>query len=100
MGPMTSKRKQFFPFLQSKKNRVLFKVINIYLVIGVSSLLITIFYLIGNLHQADNIIGYCIPGFVLGLSSGIIYLVGYQSMISEQKDRKNLYRGGLNKSKL
>jgi ABC-type glycerol-3-phosphate transport system permease component len=66
-------------------------VINIYLIIGVSSLLVTIFYLIGHLNQADSIIKYCIPGFVLGVSSGIIYFLGYQSMISEQQDKKRLY---------
>jgi ABC-type glycerol-3-phosphate transport system permease component len=88
---MTYKRKKFLPFLQSKKNRILFMIINIYLIIGVSSLLITIFYLIGHLNQADSIIKYCIPGFVLGVSSGIIYFLGYQSMNSEQQDKKRLY---------
>jgi len=47
MDTMTIKRKKFLPFLQSKKNRILFMVINIYLIIGVGSLLITMFYLIG-----------------------------------------------------
>jgi hypothetical protein len=84
MNTITGKRKKLHPFLQSKKNWILFKVINIYLIIGVGSLLVTMFYLIGHLHQADSIVKYCIPGFVLGISSGIIYFIGYQSMISEQ----------------
>ena len=88
MDTMTIKRKKFLPFLQSKKNRILFKLINIYLIIGVGSLSITSFYLMGHLSQADSIIKYCIPGFVLGVSSGIIYFIGYQSMISEQQDKK------------
>lgn len=88
MDTMTFKRKKFLPFLQSRKNRILFKVINIYLVIGVSSLLITIFYLIGHLDIADSIIKYCIPGFALGISSGIIYFFGYQSMMTEINDKK------------
>jgi len=88
MDTMTIKRKKFLPFLQSKKYRILFIVINIYLIIGVSSLLFTIFYLIGHLNQADSIIKYCIPGFVLGVSSGIIYFIGYQSMISEHQDNE------------
>jgi ABC-type glycerol-3-phosphate transport system permease component len=88
MSTMTIKRKKFLPFLHIKKNRILFMVINIYLIIGIGSLLITMFYLIGHLNQADSIIKYCIPGFVLGISSGIIYFVGYQSMISEQQDKK------------
>jgi ABC-type glycerol-3-phosphate transport system permease component len=78
------KKKRFLPFLQSQKNTILFKILNIYLIIGVGSLLVTIFYLIGHLNQADSIIRYCIPGFISGVSSGIFYFIGYQSMISEQ----------------
>ena len=88
MDTMTIKRKKFLPFLQSKKNRILFKLINIYLILGLGSLLCTMFYLIGHLNQADSIIKYCIPGFILGASSGIIYFIGYQSMTSEQHDIK------------
>ena len=88
MDTITIKRKKFLPFLQSKKNRILFTVINFYLIIGVGSLLITTFYLIGHLNQADSIIKYCIPGFVMGVSSVILYFMGYQSMVSEQKDKK------------
>jgi ABC-type glycerol-3-phosphate transport system permease component len=84
---MTIKRRKFLPFLQSSKHRILFMLINSYLIIGVSSLWITIFYLLGHLNNADRIIKYCIPGFVLGISSGIIYFIGYQSMISEQQDK-------------
>ena len=49
-------------------------VININLIIGVSSFLVTVVYLTGHLNQAD-IIKYYIPGFVLGVSSGIIYFL-------------------------
>lgn len=84
---MSIKKKKFRPFLQSKKNRILFKVINIYLIIGVGCLLITMFYLIGHLYEADKVIIRCIPGFMLGISSVIIYFVGYQSMISEKQDK-------------
>lgn len=89
MNSMTIKRKKFLPFLQSQKNKILFKVINIYLIIGVGSLLITMFYLIGHLYEADKLIMRCIPGFILGIGSGIIYFAGYQSMISEQQDKKH-----------
>ncbi|NWJ52872.1 MAG: hypothetical protein HXX14_18625 [Bacteroidetes bacterium] len=88
MDTMILKRKRFLPFLQSKKYRILFLVINIYLILGVSSLLITIFYLLGHLNNADHIIIYCVPGFALGISAGLIYLIGYQSIISEQEDKK------------
>jgi ABC-type glycerol-3-phosphate transport system permease component len=91
MNTMTIKSKKFHPFLQSKKNRLLFKLINIYLVIGLSSLLITMFYLLGHLNQSDSIIMYCIPGFLLGVSSGIFYFIGYQSMLSEQQKEQITY---------
>jgi hypothetical protein len=89
METMLIKRKRFFPFLQSLKNRILFKVINMYLIIGVGSLLITMFYLIGHLYEADKVILRCFPGLIMGISSGIIYFVGYQSMISEQNAKGN-----------
>ena len=82
---MTIKSKKYFPFLKSSRHRILFMVINIYLIIGVVSLLLTIFYLLGHLYNADSVFRYCIPGFVLGISSGVIYFVGYQSMISEKR---------------
>jgi hypothetical protein len=88
MDTMIIKRKKFLPFLESKKNRVLFKVLNIYLIIGVGSLLVTMFYLIGHLYEADKVITRCFPGFIMGITSGIFYFVGYQSMISEQKANK------------
>jgi ABC-type glycerol-3-phosphate transport system permease component len=90
METKTYRSRRLLPFLQSKKNRILFKFINIYLIIGIGSLLITMFYLIGNLNHADDVIKYCIPGFVLGISSGIIYFAGYQSMVSEQIENMKL----------
>ena len=89
MKPTSTKsltRNKFFPFLESSKNRKLFIAINIYLIVGVSSLLVTIFYLLGHLNVADSIIKYCYPGFALGISSGIIYFVGYQSMMKEKNE--------------
>jgi ABC-type glycerol-3-phosphate transport system permease component len=91
MDIFTFKRKKFLPFLKSKKHRILFMVLTIYLILGVSSLIVTMFYLIGHFNQADNIIKYCIPGFVMGISSAIIYFIGYESMISERQDKKRLH---------
>jgi len=91
MDSLNIKRKRLLPFLQSKKHSILFLLINIYLLIGVVSLLVTIAYLLGHLNQADAIVRYCIPGFVLGISSGIIYYAGYQSMVAEEKDKKWLH---------
>jgi hypothetical protein len=47
--------------------------INIYLLIGVISLIFTLFYLLFNLNNSDKIIYKCIPGFIFGLSSILIY---------------------------
>lgn len=92
MNTVTIKRKKFLPFLQSAQNRLLFKVINIYLILGVGGLLITMFYLIGHLYEADKVIMRCLPGFILGISSVIIYFVGYLSLVSAQKNQRNSRR--------
>lgn len=89
MNTMALRRNKFLPLIESRKNRKLFIVINVYLIIGVISLLVTIFYLLGNLDIADSIIKYCYPGFALGLSSGIIYFIGYQSMTKEKNEKKH-----------
>jgi hypothetical protein len=89
METMLIRRKRFIPFLQSSKNRILFKVINFYLIFGVGSLVITMIYLMGHLYEADKVIMRCIPGLIMGVSSGIIYFIGYQSMVSEQNAKGN-----------
>jgi len=90
MKNMTLRRNKFFPLPESRKNRKLFLAINIYLIIGISSLLITLFYLAGHLNNADNIMKFCYPGFALGISSGIIYVIGYQSITTEKPHKKRL----------
>jgi hypothetical protein len=91
MNKMTSKRRKFLPFLKSRANRIFFIAINIYLIAGAGSLVGTIIYLAGHLDQTDKIIIYCIPGFVLGISSGIIYLISYQRLISAEKAKGHLH---------
>lgn len=76
------------PTQKRQKYRFLYVALNIYLVIGVVSLLISIFYLLLNLEHADKIILYSVPGFVVFISSAILYIVGYQSVIFEKKSRK------------
>jgi hypothetical protein len=85
----TVKRKQnrFHPLLKNKRYKLLYVVLNIYLGIGVVSLLISILYLLLNLEHADKIIYYCVPGFVIFLSSAILYLVGYQTLIWNNKSK-------------
>jgi hypothetical protein len=91
MDTFPFKRKKFLPFLKSKKHRILFIALNIYLMLGVGSLIVTMLYLIGHFNQADNIIRYCIPGFVMGISSALAYFIGTQSMISEYQDKKQFH---------
>lgn len=81
------KRKKFQPFLTSHKNRMLFKIINVFLVIGVISLLASAIYLLYHLNQADTVLILCIPGFVLGVASIVFYAIGYNSMVAEQRSQ-------------
>ncbi len=92
MDTLIIKRKRFLPFLKSRENKLIFKLINIYLIIGVASLVITILYLLNHLNISDRIIYFCIPGFGLGLSSGIIYFIGYQSINSDKKIKKHTFK--------
>jgi hypothetical protein len=85
MNNTTIKSRKYLPFLQSSNHRILFLVINIYLIIGAVSLLLSIFYLLGHLNNADGAFKFCIPGFALAISSGVIYFVGYQSMLSKKR---------------
>jgi len=89
---MLSRRKKLLPFLNNRKDRILFRLINIYLIIGIAALLITIFYLMAHLYQSDSLIKYCIPGFILGLSSIIIYFAGYHSLIKDHPGKSRLYQ--------
>ncbi|MCX6254839.1 MAG: hypothetical protein NTV31_10230 [Bacteroidia bacterium] len=85
METLIIKRKKFLPFLKSREKKLIFMFINIYLTLGITSLVVTILYLLSHLNISDRIIFFCIPGFVLGMSSGIIYFIGYQSINSEKK---------------
>ena len=88
----TRKKIKFLPVLQSEKYKFLFVAINIYLMVGVGSLLFTILYLLFNLNNLDSIIYYCIPGFVVFLSAALLYVIGYQAMMTEQKEKHNAHK--------
>lgn len=91
MDTLIIKRKKFHPFLKSREKKLIFILINLYLVFGVATLVITIMFLLSHLNISDKIIYLCIPGFVLGISSGIIYFIGYQSINSDKKTIKHFY---------
>ena len=71
---MINKINQTTEINKSNKSQQLF--VNIYLLVGVISLIFTLFYLLFNLNISDKIIYKCIPGFIFGLSSILIY--GFQ----------------------
>ena len=92
MKAVTKYPNKFLPFWKNKRNKkykFLYVALNIYLAIGVVSLLISIFYLLLNFEQADKIIVYCVPGFVIFLSAAILYIIGYQNMISNEKIKRH-----------
>jgi hypothetical protein len=85
---MTIRRKFFSPLLQSHKNKRVFLLLNIYLIIGVSCLWISAFYLLSHLHNSDRLIKYCLPLLVIGISSALVYFVGSQKLISDRQNKK------------
>jgi hypothetical protein len=93
MNTMTLPWKKFNPFIQSNRNRILFIIINIYLILGVGSLLFTLTYLAGHLNQSDSIFKYCIAGFVIGVSSVVFYFIGYHTLTSKHNGRKSNKNG-------
>lgn len=88
----TRKRIWFLPVLQSEKYKIMFVAINIYLMVGLGSLLLTIFFLLFNLNSLNNLIIYAIPGFIVFLSAAILYVIGYQTMMAEQKEKHRVHK--------
>ena len=91
MKILSQKQNMFHPFLINKKYKFLYVSLNFYIIIGVISLLISIFYLLLNLEQADEVIIYRLRGFAVFLTAAILFAIGYQNMISEQKDKRHRY---------
>jgi len=89
METLHRKRNSFNPSLKNGKYKFLYVVLDIYLGIGVISLLASILYLLLNINQADKIIYYCVPGFVIFLSAAILYLVGYQNILWKKNSKKD-----------
>lgn len=83
----TRKKIWFLPLLQSEKYKFLFVAINIYLMVGIASLLLTILFMLFNLNNLANLLNYTIPGIVVFLSAGILYAIGYQTMITEEQEK-------------
>jgi len=88
----TRKKIWFLPLLQSEKYKFLFVAINIYLMVGVASLLLTILFMLFNFNNLANLLYYCIPGIIVFLSAGILYVIGYQAMIHEQNEKHRMHK--------
>jgi hypothetical protein len=61
--------------------------LNFYLLAGVSFMVYTAFYLLFHLNNSDKIIYRCIPGFIAGISSVIVY--GYLN-VKKPKTRRGI----------
>jgi hypothetical protein len=71
--------------INSKGQKVRLLFINLFLLTGVSVLVFTLLYLLFHLDNSDKIIYRCLPGFVFGLSSIIVY--GFFN-VNKTKNRK------------
>ncbi len=73
------------PNLTDNKNKQLFRAMNIALIIGGLSLILTFLFLIVNLDNVDRLVLFCLPGFVFGLVVMILYGIGYQRLTKIKK---------------
>jgi len=55
------------------ENKAVCLLVNIYLLAGVTAMLYTMFFLLFHLNNSDKIIYLCIPGFIAGISSILLY---------------------------
>ena len=67
---MTNKKIQTIGNNESKLSDF---IINFFLLLGVSIMVFTLFYLLFHLDTSDKIIYRCLPGFALGLFSVLVY---------------------------
>jgi hypothetical protein len=80
MKNLRFKKSRLISNLSVKENKKIFRVMNVALIIGGLSLVLTFLFLIANLNKADEIVIYCLPGFVFGLVLMILYAIGHQRL--------------------
>lgn len=78
------KKTRLIPNLSDMKNRRLFRAMNLALIIGEVSLILTFFYLIINFVRADKIILIYLPRLVFGLVLMILHAIDRQRLITKQ----------------
>ena len=69
----------------NKDSRLLSFIVKLLLFVGVSIMIFTLFYLLFHLDTSDKIIYRCIPGFVLGLSSILLYGFFYHKKATNER---------------
>jgi hypothetical protein len=72
---MTNKIHPVFSKRENKSTDIL---VNLFLLAGISVLVFTLFYILFHLDKSDEIIYKCIPGFVIGLFSVVVYLYNFK----------------------
>ena len=85
MKNLKFKTLRLIPNLTNNENKKFFRAMNIALIIGGLSLILTFLYLIVNLDKADRLVLFCLPGFVFGLVLMILYAVGHQKLTKIKK---------------
>jgi ABC-type uncharacterized transport system permease subunit len=85
MKDVKFKKSRLIPNLTDNENKKLFRAMNIALIIGGLSLILTFLYLIVNLDKADRLVLFCLPGFVFGLVLMILYGIGHQRLTKIKK---------------
>ena len=85
MKNLKFKKSRLIPNLTDIKNKQLFRAMNIALIIGGLSLILTFRFLIVNLDNADRLVLFCLPGFVFGLILMILYRFGHKRLTKIEK---------------
>ena len=88
MKNLKFKKSRFIPNLTDKENKKLFRAMNIALIFGGLSLILTFLYLIGNLDKADKILINCMPGFVFGMVLMVLYTLGQNKLNKIKKQTR------------
>ncbi|MCP4551659.1 MAG: hypothetical protein GY834_06375 [Bacteroidetes bacterium] len=88
MENLKFKKSRLIPNLTDKENKKLFRAMNIALIFGELSLILTFLYLIVNLDKADKILINCMPGFVSGMVLLVLYTLGHNKLNKIKKQTR------------
>jgi len=83
-----------------KKGKWTFLVLNIFLFIGLITIVSTLLYVLINLEQSDRIIFRCLPIIALGLVFVLFYAIGYNKLTEKENKHKPFQMQFMEKFKL